>query len=947
MENSDEISKQISPYSSRGVSQITTPGSLKERALGLLISGLINANEDWNSRRLRYNLKKYGKIKTDKLGQSCNDFNLQGSLPDSVRRGSLRRQVSLMTQLGTPTPFSPAGTTAYRNNALRTLSNLIIDTAVRRRRNLNRINGNLSTHQTSACEPMVLKLPAGTIVSSSLGNEFLALGAVRRELKAAAGHREKNVSSLFSRHLFSSRRAIRSAPPKNAEGSIDSKYNSCIELQAFPISKVPATRPVDLPYQPRRIFFPSTSTSQISKTPDHVDGFEDIEADFDVELTNDHTDIVALDARILSHVESKKPIISRLSLLRPPPLDLGVTNDFIEPQEIGDATQSPDNQITTQPSQAVEAEIGTPYFIGYPKDASLSPLSPLMLVKPYPSKKNKSVDRRGQGRRFKLLGEHFRRSKQMDEIYQRVDDSMLDYRPYFTYMLCFIHVLVTVFACIGYGFAPIGINLERIVTKQLMMPSLDIENVCRVQDENIWIGPQQADLVRMGARFSPCMRFDQTLNRVVVEAQKSWDRKSGCCINKRDGTCYQTSRLFCSRSTSTYLHNSEDGGLLLAEPVFDSGLEDWSRPSPSAAVRSPPIGPVCGLDPEFCSEPRSTGPFSWSSTDVTEWPICTRPVNSSVLAGFAPHMECEVVARPCCVGLKGECIITTPSHCNFLQGHFHSEARLCSQVRCLQEVCGMIPFAFPGVPDQISRVFISLFLHAGILHLALSLFIQLTVMRHLEKLLGCVRIAAIFILSGCFSGLASGIMLPYHVHTGPMGAHFALFGMSLMDSLQTIDIFVSPWSVIIKQVVYVVVGFFIGFLPWLDNYAHISGFVSGVLLAYVFVPYLGYGSKNQLAILQVSALRSQATTSDADQEIYQRKLQELYCQMRQRKLKVIVICLITWTILFLLLLVVFIKWPMTSCTWCKYLNCLPWTPTLCDTLEVNVHAHTRCINPRT
>lgn len=168
-----------------------------------------------------------------------------------------------------------------------------------------------------------------------------------------------------------------------------------------------------------------------------------------------------------------------------------------------------------------------------------------------------------------------------------------------------------------------------------------------------------------------------------------------------------------------------------------------------------------------------------------------------------------------------------------------------------------------------------------------------------------------------------------------------------MDSLQTIDIFVSPWSVIIKQVVYVVVGFFIGFLPWLDNCAHISGFISGVLLAYVFVPYLGYGNRNQLAILQVSTLRSQATTSDADHEIYQRKLQELYYQMRRRKLKVIVICLVTWSILFLLLLIIFIKWPMTSCTWCKYLNCLPWSPTLCDTLEVNVHAHTRCINPRT
>lgn len=92
-------------------------------------------------------------------------------------------------------------------------------------------------------------------------------------------------------------------------------------------------------------------------------------------------------------------------------------------------------------------------------------------------------------------------------------------------MLCFIHILVMVLACVGYGFTSVGINLERVVTKQLMMPSLSVENVCRVQDENIWIGPQQADLIRMGARYSPCMRPDTTLRRVVVEAQNDWDRQ--------------------------------------------------------------------------------------------------------------------------------------------------------------------------------------------------------------------------------------------------------------------------------------------------------------------------------------------------------------------------------------------------------------------------------------
>nr|CDS27432.1 inactive rhomboid protein 1 [Hymenolepis microstoma] len=940
MEDLDEISKRISSQSER--SKATTHNSLKEKAVGLLVNGFINTNEDWNSRRLRYNLKKYGKIKVDKLGKSCDDFTPRDTVPDPPHRESLRRQVSLMTQLGTPAPFSPVGIAAYRNNALRTLSNLVIDTTVRRRhKNAKSSNAALDLQRMSVCESAVWKLPAGKIVSSPVGNESFGCNSVCRDSTTIYDrHEDKNSSSRF---YPTYKCKLLSESPKNVPEKLTSRSKSCIELRVSSHPKAPIARPADCPIQSRRIFFPSTSASQISKTPDQIDGFGDIEEDFNVNLTDVPKDIAALDACILSQVELEKPVVSRLSMLRPPPLNL----DSVEMEELEGVTRALDNQIPAIQTSAVEAA-GTPYFIRYRRDTS-SPLSPLMLSKPHNSQRNKETGERRLGGRFKFLGQYFHKSKPMDEIYRQVDDGMLDYRPYFTYMLCFIHILVTIFACIGYGFAPIGINLEHIVTKQIMMPSLDIENVCRVQDENIWIGPQKADLVRMGARFSPCMRVDETLNRVVVEAQKIWDRKSGCCINMKDGTCYQASRLFCSRSTSTWLHNSDDTGVLLSEPLFDGRTYVNSEKTKrlTTTVRPPPlIGPVCGLDPDFCAEPRSTGPFGWSSTDVTEWPICTRPINSSALAGFAPHMECEVIARPCCVGLKGECIITTPSHCSFLNGHFHSEARLCSQVSCLRQICGMIPFIFPDVPDQMSRIFISLFLHVGILHLAVSLFIQLTVMRHLEKLLGCVRIAAIFVLSGCFSGLASGIMLPYHVHTGPMGAHFALFGVSLMDSLQTIDIFVSPWSVIIKQVVYLVVGFFIGFLPWLDNCAHISGFISGVLLAYVFVPYLGYGSKNQLAITRVSTLSDQVNTGDADHEIYQRELQKLYCRMRRRKVKVIIACLITWCVLFLLLLVAFVKWPLTSCTWCKYLNCLPWTPTLCDTLEVNVHASTRCINPR-
>ncbi|VDL98892.1 unnamed protein product [Schistocephalus solidus] len=550
------------------------------------------------------------------------------------------------------------------------------------------------------------------------------------------------------------------------------------------------------------------------------------------------------------------------------------------------------------------------------------------------------------------------------------------FRPYFTYFVSFVQVVILVLACAGYGFAPVGLNMEHEVISEVLLSSLAFEHVCRIEDENLWIGPRQADLIRIGARYSPCMRADATLYYRFTEAQKKWDR-IGCCVRNDGEGCHQTSRMKCPRATSMWLRRVPpdlDADELMLDQSTNKNDDKKLKIQSSLNHPLSEIGPVCGLDPEFCEEPRSTGPFAWSRTDVTEWPICQRSVNVSVAIGYADHMRCEVIARPCCVGVKGECIITTVAHCTFLRGHYHADAALCSQVNCLEEICGMMPFLKKGQPDQLYRIYVSLFLHAGIIHLALSLIIQLFLMRNLEKLLGWLRIALIYILSGCFSSLASAIMLPYHVHTGPTGAHFALFGVVFVDYLQTHDIFTSPWTAILQQVLSIFGVLFVGFLPWLDNYAHISGFISGVLLSYVFVPYLGFGSvKLPPGILAAdrpttkkSKKRSKRkgskkkgekkkkrkissapiTFGDDDQaERSAAQLETLLHLMQSHRRKVVLGCSLLWTALFITLLVVFLRFPLRSCVWCKYLNCLPWTENICDKLEIDVFAPTQCIYP--
>ena len=87
----------------------------------------------------------------------------------------------------------------------------------------------------------------------------------------------------------------------------------------------------------------------------------------------------------------------------------------------------------------------------------------------------------------------------------------------------------------------------------------------------------------------------------------------------------------------------------------------------------------------YCESPSSVAPYIWPD-DITKWPICWRKMDVETLeqsghGHAAEHMVCEVIGHPCCIGIRGQCKITTPEHCMFVGGTFHEEAALCSQVR--------------------------------------------------------------------------------------------------------------------------------------------------------------------------------------------------------------------------------------------------------------------------
>ena len=65
-----------------------------------------------------------------------------------------------------------------------------------------------------------------------------------------------------------------------------------------------------------------------------------------------------------------------------------------------------------------------------------------------------------------------------------------------------------------------------------------------------------------------------------------------------------------------------------------------------------------------------------------------------------------------------------------------------------------------------------------------------------------------------------------------------------------------PEMAILKLVGVTAVFFLAGLLPWVDNYAHLFGFIFGFLLSYALLPFVTFGESLQSLLLFSTTLLS-------------------------------------------------------------------------------------------
>lgn len=230
----------------------------------------------------------------------------------------------------------------------------------------------------------------------------------------------------------------------------------------------------------------------------------------------------------------------------------------------------------------------------------------------------------------------------------------------------------------------------------------------------------------------------------------------------------------------------------------------------------------------------------------------------------------------------------------------------------------------------------------------------MTVLRDLEKLAGWHRIAIIYLLSGVTGNLASAIFLPYraevrlpapratrqtrvpavprpawgsrpdplwakgggraasscplaqgHLHpqVGPAGSQFGILACLFVELFQSWQILARPWRAFFKLLAVVLFLFTFGLLPWIDNFAHISGFISGLFLSFAFLPYISFGRF----------------------DLYRKRCQIIVFQL-------------VFLGLLAGLVVLFYFYPI-RCEWCEFLTCIPFTDKFCEKYELDAQLH--------
>jgi rhomboid protease GluP len=140
---------------------------------------------------------------------------------------------------------------------------------------------------------------------------------------------------------------------------------------------------------------------------------------------------------------------------------------------------------------------------------------------------------------------------------------------------------------------------------------------------------------------------------------------------------------------------------------------------------------------------------------------------------------------------------------------------------------------------QTWRLFTSMFLHIGLMHLVFNSYALFIFGAEMERLYGPDRFITIYILSGLFGSLASFAWRgPFVLSAGASGAIFGIIGMNLAFFLIHRQTFGRFGRQRMMNTLFIIgINLVLGFSSQnIDNMAHIGGLIAGFVMGYALAP---------------------------------------------------------------------------------------------------------------
>lgn len=277
----------------------------------------------------------------------------------------------------------------------------------------------------------------------------------------------------------------------------------------------------------------------------------------------------------------------------------------------------------------------------------------------------------------------------------------------------------------------------------------------------------------------------------------------------------------------------------------------------------------------------------------------------------------------------------------------------------LSELCG-----FGGVPEpeyngnkdqspepnQWYRLIIPIFMHAGLIHILFNMLLQLTLGKEMEQAIGPIRFFLVYMSAGIFGSVMGANYAQEGIpSTGASGSLFGVIALVLLDLLYSWQDRKSPVKDLLFIVLDIVISLVLGLLPYLDNFAHIGGFIMGIGLG-VCVLHSPNALRRRLGDETPYAAvvpGADPGVDESPQPFYKnplgffkgrKPLWWVWWGIRAG-------CLIAVIIAFIVLLNNFYVYRQ-NCDWCKYLSCLVSSPLLgCLCLTICASALTMSVQP--